>query len=114
MIPKLDCEKNRLMIFNTQCINSRIDLKNDKTNLRKEMLDEVDNLQIKLVQNINRQKIETNTNNMETNKIKNEFLNIKNLICELKSRINSLKLGIDGSPAFNADGFLVLNTKIEK
>ena len=71
MIPELDFEKNRLMIFNAQYINLRNDLKKDYTNLIKEMLDEVDNLQIKFVQNINREKIESNTNNMEINKIRN-------------------------------------------
>ena len=71
MIPELDFEKNRLMIFNAQYINLRNDLKKDYTNLIKKMLDEVDNLQIKFVQNINREKIESNTNNMEINKIRN-------------------------------------------
>ena len=57
MIPEIDFEKNRLMIFNTQCINLRKDQKNDYNNLRRDMLDEVDNLQMKLTQNLNGQKI---------------------------------------------------------
>ena len=42
MIPKVDFEKNRLNIFNTQCINLRIDLKNYYKSLRRDMLDEAD------------------------------------------------------------------------
>ena len=113
MIPELDFEKNRLTIFNTQCINLRNDLKKDYVLLKGEMLEEVDNLQVKLIQNLNLQKIENNKIDMEIKKIKNDLVGTKNLICELKVRINSLKLRIDGSPAFNADGLPVLNTKIE-
>ena len=113
MVPELDFEKNRLMIFNTQCINLRNDQKNEYNNLRREMLDEVDNLQIKFTQNLNRQKIENNKNKKEISDIKNDLLDTKNLLCELKVRANALKLRIDGSPVFNADGMPVLETKIE-
>ena len=112
MIPELDFEKNRLMIFNTQCVNLRNKQKNDYNKLRRDMLDEVDNLQIKFTQNLNRQKIENNKNKTEIKEIKNEFLDTKNLITELKVRVNSLKLRIDGTPVFNADGLPVLQTKI--
>ena len=113
MIPELDFEKNRLMIFNTQCINLRNDQKNDYNNLRREMLDEVDNLQIKFTQNLNRQKIENNKNNMEIKQIKNDLLDTKNLVCELKDRVNALKLRIDGTKMYNSDGMPVLETKNE-
>ena len=113
MVPELDFEKNRLMIFNTQCINLRTDQKNEYNSLKREMLDEVDNLQIKFTQNLNRQKIENNKNKQEINDLKKDLLGSKNLLCELKIRANALKLRIDGSPVFNADGIPFLDTKVE-
>ena len=113
MVPELDFEKNRLMIFNTQCVNFRNDQKNEYNNLKREMLDEVDNLQIKFIQNLNRQKIENNKNKKEIKDLKNDLLNTKNLLCELKLRANALKLRIDGKPVFNADGIPTIETKNE-
>ncbi len=113
MVPEVDFEKNRLMIFNTQCINFRNDQKNEYNSLRRDMLDEVDNLQMKLTQNLNGQKITNHKNQKEIKELKNEFLDTKNLLTELKMRVNSLKLRIDGSPMYNADGIPVLNTKID-
>ena len=113
MVPELDFEKNRLMIFNTQCVNLRNDQKNDYNNLRRDMLDEVDNLQLKFTQNLNRQKIENNKNNNEMKKLKNDLLDTKNLLCELKDRVNALKLRVDGSRMYNSEGIPVLETKNE-
>ena len=113
MVPEVDFEKNRLMIFNTQYINFRNDQKKEYNSLRRDMLDEVDNLQMKLTQNLNGQKITNHKNQKEINELKNELLNSKNLLTELKTRINSLKLRIDGTPMYNADGIPVLNTKID-
>ena len=113
MVPEVDFEKNRLMIFNTQCINFRNDQKKEYYSLRRDMLDEVDSLQMKLTQNLNGQKITNHKNQKEINELKNELLNSKNLLTELKTRINSLKLRIDGTPMYNADGIPVLNTKID-
>ena len=113
MVPEVDFEKNRLMIFNTQCINLRNDQKNDYNSLRRDMLDEVDNLQMKLTQNLNKQKIENNKNIKEIKELKNEFLDSKNLMTELKMRVNSLKLRIDGKAMYNADGIPVLDTKLD-
>ena len=113
MVPEIDFEKNRLMIFNTQCINLRNDQKNEYNSLRRDMLDEVDNLQLKLTQNLNKQKIENNKNINEIKELKNEFLDSKNLLTELKMRVNSLKLRIDGKKMYNSDGIPVLDTKIE-
>ena len=113
MVPEVDFEKNRLMIFNTQCINMRNDQKNEYNSLRRDMLDEVDNLQMKLTQNLNKQKI-TNTQNIkEIKELKNQFLDSKNLVAELKMRVNSLKLRIDGTPMYNTDGIPVLNSKLD-
>ena len=113
MIPEMDFEKNRLNIFNTQCINLRYDLKNDYKSLRIDMLDEVDNLQNKLTQNLNIQK-NANTKTIHDIKvISKELVDANNLIVELKKRINSLQLRIDGRKAYNSDGIPVLNTKIE-
>ena len=46
----------KINIFNTQSINLRSDLKKDYELLQRDMLDEVDNLHIKLTQNLNIQK----------------------------------------------------------
>ena len=113
MVPEVDFEKNRLMIFNTQCINFRNDQKNEYNSLRRDMLDEVDNLQMKLTQNLNGQKITNHKNLKEIKELKNDLLDTKNLLTELKTRVNSLKLRIDGTPMYNADGIPVLNTKID-
>ena len=96
MVPEIDFEKNRLMIFKTQCINLRNDQKIEYKSLRRDILDEVDNLQNKLTQGLNNQKITNNINNQEIKVLKNEFLESKNLVAELKMRVNSLKLRIDG------------------
>ena len=113
MIPEVDFEKNRLNIFNTQCINLRIDLKNDYKSLRRDMLDEVDNLQNKLTQNLNLQKNANVKTVLEIKEINKELVDSKNLIVELKKRINSLQLRIDGKKAYNPDGIPVLDTNIE-
>ena len=113
MVPELDFEKNRLMMFNTQCINFRNDQKDEYNNLKGEMNEEVNNLQLKLMQKLNGQKIENNKANKEINQIKNDFLDTKNLITELKMRVNSLKLRIDGKEMYNKEGLPVLDTKIQ-
>ena len=113
MVPELDFEKNRLMIFNTQCINLRNDKKKEYNSLRRDMLDEVDNLQLKLTQGLNNQKITNNNNLKEIKQLKNELLDAKNLMTELKTRVNSLKLRVDGMHMYNADGIPVLDTKID-
>ena len=53
MVPEVDFEKNRLMIFNTQCTNFRNDQKNEYNSLKHEMDEEVNNLQLKLMQGLN-------------------------------------------------------------
>ena len=86
MIPEVDFEKNRLNIFNIQCINLRIDLKNDYKSLRRDMLDEVDNLQNKLTQNLNNQKNANKKTILEIKQINKELLDSKNIIVELKKK----------------------------
>ena len=113
MIPEMDFEKNRLNIFNTQCVNLRYDLKNNYKSLRTDMLDEVDNLQKKLTQKLNLQKNANTKTIYEINEIGKELVDTKNLIVELKKRINSLQLRIDGRKAYNSEGIPVLNTQIE-
>ena len=113
MVPEVDFEKNRLMMFNTQCVNLRNDQKSEYKILKKEMDEEVNNLQLKLMQKLNGQKIENNKNNKDIKQIKNELLDAKNLITELKTRVNSLKLRIDGKEMFNKEGLPILDTKID-
>ena len=113
MVPEVDFEKNRLNIFNTQIINLRVDLKNDYKSLRRDMLDEVDNLQNKLIQNLNQQKNANKKTIIDIKEINNELVDAKNKVVELKNRINSLQLRIDGKKAYNTDGIPVLDTRIE-
>ena len=113
LVPEMDFEKNRLNMFNTQCINLRNDLKNDYKSLKREMLDEVDNLQIKLTQNLSTQKNINKKTIFEINEIGKDLVVSKNLIVELKKRINSLQLRIDGRKAYNSDGIPILDTKIQ-
>ena len=113
LVPEIDFEKNRIQIFNTQCTNLRIDLKNDYKILKREMVEEVDKLQNKLTINLNAQKIENQKLKQQIKTISNELIEPKNLIVELKKRIESLRLRIDGNKAFNEDGIPVLDTKIE-
>ena len=112
MVPEVDFEKNRLMMFTTQCINFRNDQKNEYKVLNNEMNEEVNNLQVKLMQNLNEQKIENNKKIKQIKEMKNDFLETKNLIAELKMRINALKLRVDGKEMFNKEGLPILETKI--
>ena len=113
LVPEIDFEKNRIQIFNTQCTNLRIDLKNDYKILKREMVEEVDKLQNKLTINLNAQKIENQKLKQQIKRISNELIEPKNLIVELKKRVESLRLRIDGNKAFNENGIPVLDTKIE-
>ena len=112
MVPEMDFEKNRLMIFNTQCINFRNDQKDEYNLLKNEMNEEVNNLQLKLMQSLNEQKIENNKKIKQIKEMKNDFLDTKNLVQELKTRINALKLRVDGKEMFNKEGLPILETKI--
>ena len=113
MIPELDFEKNRLNIFNTQCTNLRMDLKDDYKVLKKEMQEEVDILQNKLIINLNRQKIENQKLQQQIKAVKNDFIEPQNLAIELKKRIDSLKLRIDGKKMYNEIDIPTLDTKID-
>ena len=113
MVPELDFEKNRLNIFNTQCTNLRMDLKDDYKVLKKEMQEEVDILQNKLTINLSRQKIENQKIQQQIKAVKNDFIEPQNLAIELKKRIDSLKLRIDGKKMYNELDIPTLDTKIE-
>ena len=113
MVPELDFEKNRLTIFNTQCTNLRMDLKDDYKVLKKEMQEEVDILQNKLTINLNRQKIENQKIHQQIKALKNDFIEPQNLAIELKKRVDSLKLRIDGKKMYNELDIPTLDTKIE-
>ena len=106
-VPEIDFEKNRLCMFNTQCINLRNDMKNDYKSLKNEMQNEVDNLQLKLMQELNGQKNANKKGFYEIKQIGKDLLDSKNLIVELKNRINSLNLRIEGKKTFNSSGKLI-------
>lgn len=113
LIPDVDVEKSKMIYMKQQCINLRNELKNDYRKLKEEMQDEVDNLQLKFMQSLNRQKIENAETRKKIKDAGSDLVETKNLIAELKIRINSLKLRIDGKPMFNEDGRPELNTVID-
>ena len=106
-VPEMDFEKNRLCMFNTQCVNLRTDMKSEYKSLKNEMQNEVDNLQLKLMQELNGQKNANKKGFYEIKQIGKDLLDSKNLIVELKNRINSLNLRIEGKKTYNSSGKLI-------
>ena len=111
LVPEIDFEKNRLNMFHTQCINLRTDMKNDYKTLKDEMQSEVDNLQLKLMKDLNGQKNANTKNFTEIKQIGKELLDANNLVIELKNRINSLNIRIDGRKTYNTDGSVIQEGK---
>ena len=107
LVPEMDFEKNRLNMFHTQCINLRTDLKNDYKSLKDDMQTEVDNLQLKLMNDLNSQKNANKKHFIEMRQIGKELVDAKNIVIELKNRINSLNLRIDGKKRYNSSGILI-------
>ena len=95
IVPELDFEKNKLQLFNTQCISLRNEFKSEYKILRREMIEEVDKLESKIAPQFNRQKIENQRIRREIRGLNKDLVDIKNSIVELKRRIASLKLRID-------------------
>ena len=107
LVPEMDFEKNRLCMYNTQCTNLRTDMKDEYKHLKDEMQNEVDNLQLKLMKELNGQKNANQKSFYEIKQIGKEFVDAKNLIVELKNRINSLNLRIDGRKTYNTSGAVI-------
>ena len=113
LVPEMDFEKNRLCMYNTQCTNLRNDMKDEYKHLKDEMQNEVDNLQLKLMKELNGQKNANQKSFYEIKQIGKEFVDAKNLIVELKNRINSLNLRIDGRKTYNTNGAVIREWKDE-
>lgn len=113
LVPEMDFEKNRLCMYNTQCTNLRTDMKEEYKHLKDEMQNEVDNLQLKLMRELNGQKNANQKSFYEIKQIGKEFVDAKNLIVELKNRINSLNLRIDGRKTYNTSGDVIHDWKDE-
>ena len=113
LVPEMDFEKNRLCMYNTQCTNLRTDMKYEYKHLKDEMQNEVDNLQLKLMRELNGQKNANQKSFYEIKQIGKEFVDAKNLIVELKNRINSLNLRIDGRKTYNTSGDVIHDWKDE-
>ena len=113
LVPEMDFEKNRLCMYNTQCTNLRTDMKDEYKHLKDEMQNEVDNLQLKLMKELNGQKNANQKSFYEIKQIGKEFVDAKNLIVELKNRINSLNLRIDGRKTYNTSGAVIREWKDE-
>lgn len=105
-------EINKLINFQKHCITFRDEMKNDYKNLRSELQNETNFLQLKLTTNINRQKIENQKIIYNLKELKGDLTNNINFLLELKQRVDALKLRIDGKPLYNNDGIPVLDTKI--
>ena len=113
LVPEMDFEKNRLCMYNTQCTNLRTDMKDEYKHLKDEMQNEVDNLQLKLMRELNGQKNANQKSFYEIKQIGKVFVDAKNLIVELKNRINSLNLRIDGRKTYNTSGAVIHDWKDE-
>ena len=73
----------------------------------------VDNLQLKLMNELNGQKNANQKSFIEIKQVGKELVDAKNLIVELKNRINSLNLRIDGKKTYNSSGILIQDGKDE-
>lgn len=113
LVPEFGFEKNRLMMFNTQIINLRNDMKTEYKKLNRNLNHEVSGVEMKLGQLNNLYKTENAEVNKEMKELRRELNDSKVLLNELKERINKLKLRTDGRFMYNEDGIPVLNTKIE-
>ena len=112
MLPNLGNQKNQYYLFSNECDILRDNLRKDYKDLKYELNEEINNVQIKFNLEMNNQKVVNAKANKEMKELKNEILETKNLAVELKMRINSLKLRIDGNGMFNQDGQPVLDTHI--
>jgi predicted RNase H-like nuclease (RuvC/YqgF family) len=103
----------KINILKNECDVLRINLRENYSKLKYEMITEIDNLQSKFDLELGKQKIKNIKINNQMKELKKEMLESQNFVMELKDRINSLKLRIDGNGMFNEDGIPVLQTKIE-
>ena len=103
----------KISILKNECDVLRINLRENYSKLKYEMITEIDNLQSKFDLELGKQKIKNIKINNQMKELKKEMLESQNFVMELKDRINSLKLRIDGNGMFNEDGIPVLQTKIE-
>ena len=60
------------------------------------MTEEIDNFQMKLSMEMNRQKKKNIEINQEMNDLKNEIVKSKNLLFELQERVKALQLRVNG------------------
>lgn len=107
-----DIELQKFIALQRQCINFRTEMKDEYRKLRNDLQDEMNFLQVKIHNNLNRVKVENLDNQTKLKNTINELKQTKQLFLELKERVNKLKLKIDGEKMYNKDGIPVLNTKI--
>ena len=88
-------------------------MKNEYKNLKNDVQNEVDGLQLKLMNDLNNQKNANKKSFIEIKQIGKELVDAKNLILELKNRVNSLNLRIDGKKVYNTSGILLPDEKNE-
>ena len=97
----------KINILKNECDVLRINLRENYSKLKYEMITEIDNLQSKFDLELGKQKIKNIKINNQMKELKKEMLESQNFVMELKDRINSLKLRIDGNGMFNEDGIPV-------
>ena len=64
--------------------------------MRRDVTEEIDNFQMKLSMEMNKQKKKNIEINHEMNDLKNEIVKSKNLLFELKDRLKALQLRVNG------------------
>ena len=96
LISEMNCHKNNLMLLKTQSENMKREFNENYQRLKGDINDEIDDFQMKLSMEMNKQKKKHVEINKEMNELKNDIVKSKNLLCELKDRVKALQLRVNG------------------
>lgn len=93
---EMSAHKNNLLAMKIQSENMKKEFNEDYQHLRRDVTEEIDNFQMKLSMEMNKQKKKNIEINHEMNDLKNEIVKSKNLLFELKDRLKALQLRVNG------------------
>ena len=93
---EMSVHKNNLLAMKIQSENMKKEFNEDYQHLRRDVTEEIDNFQMKLSMEMNRQKKKNIEINQEMNDLKNEIVKSKNLLFELQERVKALQLRVNG------------------
>ena len=93
---EMSAHKNNLLAMKIQSENMKKEFNEDYQHLRRDVTEEIDNFQMKLSMEMNKQKKKKIGINHEMNDLKNEIVKSKNLLFELKDRLKALQLRVNG------------------